>query len=287
MVFSKLRRTSEQIISRTKSSSSSIGLRSNSTASTSVANNNQIGDPGINNTNDESRPSFLDLPPELRNAIYELVAANTSLFVPPTQQQSPSSKSQAQQQYLPIPSLLLTSNQILREYRPILLSRARITFRTSPTFDFRNLTRLISSLYATELKALRSNPRLSITFLLPLSARPLTPQALTSLRRWLENRSQNLDRIPFGYAIKWTTEEVKFKASGTAPTTERRVEAVKTYLEGLSRLHWNVDEGLQWELDRVIACFEAELGALEALGRKAAEWSGRGSMRGVVGRIMT
>ena len=150
--------------------------------------------------------TFFDLPAELRNIVYQEVASQTAL-----QLRSPGRKPGKQPP--PPPALLQASRQARHEYLPLLLEFSRITVVVKE-FDFRNLTRIVGSLYATELKSLRANERLRVAFL----GVKCTKESLVSLRRWLVSRSEGLDRLPFHYCVQWPET-----ASGTAvEKTERR-----------------------------------------------------------------
>lgn len=131
--------------------------------------------------------TFYDLPAELRIKIYELVANETrlSLF-------SNSPK-------LNPPSLLFVSRQVRAEYRPILLALAPVQAHIYD-YNFSPLIRLIGSLYSTELKALRTNTRLTIA--LHLTDYEVTKRDnMTLLRRWAVKRSEHLDRLPWSYEL--------------------------------------------------------------------------------------
>ncbi len=143
----------------------------------------------------KQRPlTFFDLPAEIRNEIYELIANETRIFVP-----APAFKKSSKALPSAPPSLLLVSGQTRREFLPLLLEIAPIRC-VIKDLDFSNLTRIISSLYSTELRALRHNPAFTIL----LQIEKCNRDTIASLRRWLVNRGEGLDRIAFQYGIVYT-----------------------------------------------------------------------------------
>lgn len=196
--------------------------------------------------------TFFDLPAEIRNAIYEDVARQAHIRIP-----LPSKKNSDKQPYQPTPSMILVSKRTRQEYTPLMLELATISIVVKD-FDFHNLRRIISSLYRTELKAIRLNTHLTIH----LRAEKCNKDSLSNLRRWLVNRSEGMDRLPWHYDIAWT------KNTQIVPTSTQ-VHRINTYiqrrtilihnLEAMSQLHQNLDETLRFELQPVIAAYELEL----------------------------
>ena len=194
--------------------------------------------------------TFWDLPAEIRNVIYEHVAIDTKVVVTGAARKQNKSPP-------PPPSLLVVSGRTRQEYLPILLECAPIAF-TVKDFDFKGLMRIISSLYSTELKALRLNNHLTIR----LQIEKANKDSMASLRRWLVNRAENLDRLGWSYNLAWT------KNNQIIPTSTQ-VHKINTYiqrrtllqqnLEAMAQLHKNVEEALQFELDQIIGVFESEL----------------------------
>ena len=86
---------------------------------------------------------------------------------------------------------------------------------------------------------------------------------MASLRRWLVNRTDGLDRLHWHYGLAWT------KNNQIIPTSTQ-VHRINTYiqrrtllnqnLEAMAQLHKNVEEALQFELQPIIGVFEDELG---------------------------
>lgn len=137
--------------------------------------------------------NFFSLPAELRNDIYELAAHDSTLhlFNPST----------AKSKLKPIPALLLASRQTRIEYLPILLSTASIK-ATVTDFNFKTLQSVLSSLYSTEQKALRSNNHLTIV----LRFKKCSDDAYANLRRWTTDRASSLDKIAWRYRADQTAE---------------------------------------------------------------------------------
>lgn len=209
--------------------------------------------PSILAPTDAARPTFFDLPAEIRNAIYELHAAGTSLSLPsPTKERN----------RLPrhVSGLLVASRQCRKEYLPLLYSTAPVTVEVRD-FDFSNIMRVTSSLYSRELKALRENPNL----LIRLRTHNCTRDNLNALRKWLSNRADSLDRLPWRYEI------VVADPKGAIARYRLIMRELEFYAARLSRLQIRLEDTLQWELESIIAAFD---GKAEAIGRSL---DGRGS----------
>lgn len=183
--------------------------------------------------------NLFDLPAEIRNVIYELCAKTTSLVV------SDSKKTTG-------PGLLLVSCQVRKEYTPVLLASAPITVNVS-NFDFRPTSRLIRSLYSTELKALRANSRLAIN--LHLTKLP-TKDDIAHLRRWATRRSEHMDRLAWTY-------RVDRPKSATRSLAQQRAELMGAIIKAVEVLHSELHESLQFELEPVLAVLEEEQLSLE------------------------
>ncbi|KAF2215234.1 hypothetical protein CERZMDRAFT_94649 [Cercospora zeae-maydis SCOH1-5] len=194
--------------------------------------------------------TFFDLPAELRNQIYELAASDTTLHLctKPNKPNKPS-----KQKHQRMPSLLLTSRQCRAEYLPILLATAPISTLVK-NFDFSNIIRMTGSLYNTELKALRSNPNLTILLTFSQTSRTrTTPHAMeASLRSWITYRSAGMDRLRWHYALPMQDR---------MPRVSGHVKFMLEYtkcLDVLKGLLGKVDEGLQWELQMMLGEVEQQ-----------------------------
>ncbi|KAK3075877.1 ferrochelatase hem15 [Teratosphaeriaceae sp. CCFEE 6253] len=164
------------------------------------------------------RLTFFDLPAEIRNE------------VPST----------------PVCGLLLASQKCRKEYLPLLYSTTPVVVDIKD-FDFQNLTRVIGGLYSTELKALRANRRLIIR----LRTLNCTKANLDGLRRWLGNRADSLDRLPWQY-------EVFIADTAGRIGCFRQSREIAYYGERLARLQVKLEDTLQWELQAIIAAFDTK-----------------------------
>ena len=192
--------------------------------------------------------TFFDLPAEIRNVIYEHVARDTRLY---------NTGKKPNKSPLPVPSMLLVSGQTRREYLPLLLEFAPIAFRVKD-FDFKSLMRITSSLYSTELKALRHNPNLTLRLQVSKPSR----DTMASLRRWLVKRAENLDRLAWSYGVIWAKHVQILPTSSEVHKTNTYIQRrtlLTQNLEMMAQLHRNVDETLRFELEPIIAAFEEEL----------------------------
>lgn len=250
-VFRKLRQNSKQIFQ-----SSSSGKRRGSIV-------DDLSSPDLSYLKvGKGRLTFFDLPPEIRNVIYEDVASGTRVFIPST-----AAKKKEKESKTPpatTPSLLLVSKQVRIEYLPLLLECATISFAVRD-FDFRNLMRVSSSLFSTELKALRKNPRITIRLLAQKPHR----QTLAALRRWAQRRTEDMYTFPVHYSLVWPilTQLVPTSSSVHRINTyiARRAVLVQN-VEALATLSKEVPEALQWELQPVMEVFETEMEVLGAMG---------------------
>lgn len=203
--------------------------------------------------------TFLDLPAELRNTIYEHVAATTTLVLRPrggvfTRHLATPSPSP--------PSLSLVSRQVRRESHPVLLATARVVADVRD-YDFRGVGRMAASLYGSELKLLRANARLAVRLHVSRAGGPGRRgrrrgdggDDLAPLRRWLVKRADSLDRLPWGYEVGWAP------APGLTPVTKR--EILQAHLVALARYGEGLHEALRWEMAPLVEALERESFACE------------------------
>ena len=242
-MLSKLRRNSKQLLETRRSNSQTASLA-----------------PTLSRQDSKrSRCTFFDLPAELRIAIYEDVARETSISIPlrfVRKGQKPPSTTKISR--ASVPSLLVVSKQSRRDFLPILLAHASVRV-TIKDFEFRVLVRMLESLYIVELKALRANTRLHIQ----LSADKCNRDSIVSLRRWLDNRSSGLDRLPWNYRVCWGSKyaiDTAASAEKASAIKGRRREVLDHNLEAIALLHKNLGEHLQFELAPIIEAFEHERG---------------------------
>lgn len=204
--------------------------------------------------------TFFHLPAEIRNVIYEDVAREASISLPLTSSKNGKKATPSGKLGIgvgSIPSLLVVSRQARREYLPLLLEFAAVKVLIKD-FDFRNLIRMVLSLYNTEQKSLRMNERLTIQLL----AEKCNRDSIVALRRWLENRANGLDRLPWNYSVYWKAKHQIIPTSAEVKRFEayqRRRDVLEQNLEVLAQLDKNIHENLQFELRPVIAAFEDEV----------------------------
>ncbi|KAK6436629.1 ferrochelatase hem15 [Oleoguttula sp. CCFEE 5521] len=167
------------------------------------------------------RCRFLELPPELRTQIYNLIASTTHLSPPAVPAKAPRPRA---------PAFLLACKQTRREFMPILFAMASVSIPIT-CLDFSPLIRITGGLYRAQLLALRENSNLVIV--LKIGMKCSTPQ----LRRWLTKRAQYMDRLPWNYEI----ERVK---PGNALS---RVKMLDAYLDTIDALKKTLHESLQME----------------------------------------
>lgn len=136
--------------------------------------------------------TFLGLPPELRNNIYEFAASDTVLSLAP-----------AKPRKQPQPTnLLLVSKQTRAEYLPILLSLATCTAQVAG-YDFRNLIRVLGRTSHKDMGALKSNRNLWVDLL--ISHVP-NRDYRNGLRHWLDYRKRNTESsniLAWQYDVSW------------------------------------------------------------------------------------
>nr|OQO21581.1 hypothetical protein B0A51_13339 [Rachicladosporium sp. CCFEE 5018] len=103
-------------------------------------------------THSPPRCRFLELPPELRTQIYDLIASTTRLSPPAVPAKAPRPRA---------PAFLLACKQTRREFMPILFAMASVSIPIT-CLDFSPLIRITGGLYRAQLLALRENPNLVI-----------------------------------------------------------------------------------------------------------------------------
>ncbi|KAL9532025.1 hypothetical protein SMMN14_04293 [Sphaerulina musiva] len=239
------------------------------------------------------RTSFFDLPAELRNHIYALAVQHIQQLriVPRTSPIHVPIKRKDNRQNDRIPALFVTSRQCRAEYLPILLATAPIEIRILD-FDFRSLGRIIGSLYSSELKALRSNSRLTLRLYFSNRASSSfssssSPSCSSSssipntflgfgLYTWIKSRAAGMDRIPWRYALPVTMtrnvqqqrKDVRARSSSnsissstcSSSNSNSRSEVVNYDLcmSTLVKLHQKVFESFQWEIMMIMRQLESQ-----------------------------
>ncbi|KAK4541201.1 hypothetical protein LTR36_008275 [Oleoguttula mirabilis] len=224
--------------------------------------------PSLLAATDPNRPSFFDLPAEIRNAIYELHATDVTLSLPVQGKE---------RSRLPprVSALLLASRQCRKEYLPLLYSTAPVAIEVRD-FEFSNVMRVVSSLYSTELKAFRENPNLVIR----LRTQNCTRDNLNALRRWLVKRADSLDRLP------WRYEVAVADPNGVVARFRLIMRELEFYAARLARLQVRLEDTLQWELEAIIGAFDRKAEAIEDSldGRgDGADFNSVAAVRGLAG----
>jgi hypothetical protein len=215
-----------------------------------------------------SRLSFLGLPAEIRNRVYEHLAESTTLIISP---QTPSKPPRP-------PGLLLACRQTHRELKSIWLSTAQVAAQICG-YDFRALMRVLDNLSDEQTTDLCQNPNLRINIFL---AHVPTKEHWRSLIDWLEYRDQHRGRDPliFRYEVQFTS-----KIRGPRPTARyvnaarfvnahhMREELLKTHIERLKRLQlaWRTIHASTWEVDHMLPDLQGCAESLERVRRPLAD----------------
>ena len=211
----------------------------------------------------KSRSSFLDLPPEIRNRIYESLAEATTLIIPP---QAPSKAPRP-------PGLLLACRQTHRELNGIWLSSVQIAAQVCG-YDFRALMRILERLSVDQLNELRANPRPPrIDVFL---AHVPNKEQWRSLIDWLEYRDtqRRSDTLIFQYEARFTSRiRAPRPAARYVNAHHMQQDLLKAHILRLSRLRvaWRSINASTWEVDRMLPDLEACAGALDEVMRPLAE----------------
>jgi hypothetical protein len=128
--------------------------------------------------------SFLGLPAEIRNQIYEELAFDTTLHLWPTKERkSP-----------PPVGLLLACRQTQQEYRAVLLSNASVLI-TVAEYNFTNLVRVLEKLCERDIDCLKLNSQVWIILLI---GHVPTRDDHKNLRGWVDYRGSKSTQPYFG-----------------------------------------------------------------------------------------
>ncbi|KAF2767137.1 hypothetical protein EJ03DRAFT_329422 [Teratosphaeria nubilosa] len=229
-VFRKLRRPSKDVVVSEGSSGRHVSI---ATTKESTQNGEET-----------RKTTFFDLPAELRNVVYELVANDTIMALPPSRKESSKPR-------VPVPGLLLTCRQCRTEYRTLFYSTVPVVVEVKD-FDFRNLMRVVGSLYGTELKALRENRNLTIR----LRTQNCAKEHINRLRKWLVNRADSLDRLLWQYEVAHPPINSKMHCF-------RLSRELAFYYERLAGLQARLEDTLQWEMQAILVSFERKVTELD------------------------
>lgn len=164
--------------------------------------------------------SFLDLPPEIRDLIYEYVALDVGIYLHPDTSGKPTS-------WTPISSL---SHQLHDEYEDVLYTSAPVVSAYVHDFDFTHLMAFLDNLDRRsenqKLTGINHQSReLNITLILSSSSPSPARKNLDKLRDWFEHFSK---RSNTHYSTAFTTNYSVHASSckpdtGVAPVTLMRI----------------------------------------------------------------
>ncbi|KAK6430131.1 hypothetical protein LTR95_013721 [Oleoguttula sp. CCFEE 5521] len=183
---------------------------------------------------------FLALPPELRNAVYERLADITPLTLVISKKRRP-------KQSHAVTGLLLVCKQTFREYQPVLLANAPITFDITK-FDFTALAIKLEALSEDTVNALAANQQLCITLAM---SHTLRPAEIEGLARWLEYKQGNYSgttpastapqRYP-AHTLRFNYNAVVDPPRSLASAQNTKVALVTALLRQLARLGGRSDK---------------------------------------------
>lgn len=187
------------------------------------------------------KASFLSWPPEIRNQIYEYLAAHTALTLYSTKPKKP---------LTPI-ALLLACRQTRLEFRKLLLANAQILINISE-YHFNNLVRVLENLCNTDLEALKLNS--NIWILLHIAHVPSRDDR-KNLRGWIDYRRSDYCKPYFGPNAKAASElnfeyDVRFSQNARGPRPAVRypngyalkMDLLRTHLRMYRRLEVEASE---------------------------------------------
>ncbi|KAK3679213.1 ferrochelatase hem15 [Recurvomyces mirabilis] len=181
-----------------------------------------------------NKPTFFDLPAEVRNEIYDFLANDTILYLPPPPEKKQDERKK--KDYIPPCGLLLASRQCRKEFLPLIYSSSPVIIDIKD-FDFTPLLRVIGSLYSTDLKAFRLNKTLILR---------------------LRTQNYSLDRLPWRYEV-FVSDPIGRMGCF------RQSREITFYAERLQRMQGRLEETLQWELVAIVAAFERKSAELDAV----------------------
>ena len=203
-VFQKIRRASQQLPGRRKSSTSTNAEDHPS----KDAEPSTLGE-----------ASFLGLPPEIRNQIYEQLALDTHLSLTPPRTRKRGAD--------PI-GLLVACQQTHHEYRTILLTLATMQIYVSD-YNFGNVIRVLERLAERDVSLLLSNQNLWIVLRL---AHVPSREDRKSLRAWHDYRSGNVQ--PYFKQGSTNASKLVFKYDAVFLNNMRPPRPANRYADGYS-----------------------------------------------------
>ena len=216
-----------------------------------------------------SQASFLGLPPEIRNVIYEHVAFDTVLSISCTKRRKPP----------PIVGLLLACRQTWQEYRALMLSQAIILVSVTD-YNFSNVIRVFEHMCEADLDLLRANEQLWL--LLYIGHTP-GQEERGRLRGWCDYRNANdqkpyfgRQRMPKDLLFRYT---VRFLNNMRPPRPmsrylngyQMKVDLIRTHLRMVTKMLTAERDNPTEELKRMQEDLEIFVPVLEELQRMAPE----------------
>ncbi|OQO02228.1 hypothetical protein B0A48_11782 [Cryoendolithus antarcticus] len=196
--------------------------------------NDSISSPLTLSNEKTTTSPLLALPPELRNAVYERLADITPLTLVTSKKRRPKQSSAA-------PGLLLVCKQMFREYQPVLLANAPITFDIAK-FDFTALVLKLEALSEDSVNALAANEQLCIILAM---SHTLRPAEIEGLARWLGYKqgiysvttpaSTSLQRYP-AHTLSFNYNAIIDPPRSLASAQNTKVALVTALLRQLARL---------------------------------------------------
>jgi len=201
-----------------------------------------------------SDASFLGLPPEIRNQIYEHVAKTTTLTLATVKSRKKPS---------PV-GLLLACRQTHHEYRALMLSQAKIIAWISG-FDFSNIVRVLQTASAADTTALQKNKRLSVSLFIGHVA---STEELRYLLQWLTYHANvtSENAVRWDYDVMWGGNLRPPRPAARYHTREHmKQDLMNSFIRRFTRMRPAVLElaGSTDELDRLSADFERRIFELE------------------------
>ena len=133
-----------------------------------------------------SQSSFLGLPAEIRNQIYQELAAESLLILRPFKPKKPNA----------LNGLLLACKQTRQEFKQLLFATAQIQIFVSE-YKFSNVVRVLETLHEDDLEMLKLNPNLWIIFHL---AHVPSRDDRKNLQGWIDYRGSKFCLPYFGSA---------------------------------------------------------------------------------------
>lgn len=228
-------------------------------------------DAGAQQPQGNDRLSFFSLPAEIRNDIYELIIADTTLSLPShalTAAQKLKLRTRKRRVLVtPINGLLLASRQCRQEYLSTLFSRGAVTVEVKD-FDFEGLIRVSSGLDEMEVRYLQSNRNLTVQ----LMTQNCRQKDGFALRKWLNYLRDCEARLPWKYEVP-----LEKLLPPTMMGRVRLMHELEYYADSISALEPEISESQKLELKQITDAFYKAVEWLEGevgeVGRRRKDYS--------------